>query len=87
MVALAVAPTALEISSGISHCRRTDVDHLLHVVSPFARESIVCRSFHLATVIVLLASKIQSGAVGYGGNAYDLDTSLGDRRAGDILDQ
>ena len=31
--------------------------HLLHVVSPFARESLVCCSFPLATVVVLFAAR------------------------------
>jgi malonate transporter and related proteins len=31
--------------------------HLLHLVSPFARESLVCCSFPLATVVVLFASR------------------------------
>jgi malonate transporter and related proteins len=34
--------------------------HLLHVVSPFARESLVCCSFPLATVVVLFAAKYKS---------------------------
>lgn len=33
---------------------------LLHVVSPFARESLVCCSFPLATVVVLFAAKYKS---------------------------
>jgi predicted permease len=31
--------------------------HLLHVQSPFAREALVCCSFPLATIVVLLAAK------------------------------
>jgi predicted permease len=34
--------------------------HLLHVVSPFARESLVCCSFPLATVVVLFAARYKS---------------------------
>ena len=34
--------------------------HLLHVVSPFSRESLVCCSFPLATVVVLFAAKYKS---------------------------
>jgi predicted permease len=34
--------------------------HLLHVVSPFAREALVCCSFPLATVVVLFAARYKS---------------------------
>jgi predicted permease len=34
--------------------------HLLHVISPFARESLVCCSFPLATVVVLFAARYKS---------------------------
>jgi malonate transporter and related proteins len=34
--------------------------HLLHVVSPFARESMVCCSFPLATVVVLFAARYKA---------------------------
>jgi predicted permease len=34
--------------------------HLLHVVSPFARESLVCCSFPLATVVVLFAARYKA---------------------------
>jgi malonate transporter len=34
--------------------------HLLHVQSPFAREALVCCSFPLATIVVLLAAKYQA---------------------------
>jgi predicted permease len=34
--------------------------HLLHVQSPFARESLVCCSFPLATIVVLLAAKYKA---------------------------
>lgn len=34
--------------------------YLLHVVSPFARESLVCCSFPLATVVVLFASRYKA---------------------------
>src|ERR1700676_879150 len=34
--------------------------HLLHVQSPFAREALVCCSFHLATMVVLLAAKYKA---------------------------
>jgi len=34
--------------------------HLLHVVSPFAREALVCCSFPLATVVVLFAARYRS---------------------------
>ena len=34
--------------------------HLLHVVSPFARETLVCCSFPLATVVVLFAARYKS---------------------------
>jgi predicted permease len=34
--------------------------HLLHVVSPFARESLVCCSFPLATVVVLFAAQYKA---------------------------
>jgi malonate transporter and related proteins len=34
--------------------------HLLHVQSPFAREALVCCSFPLATIVVLLAAKYKS---------------------------
>lgn len=34
--------------------------HLLHVVSPFARETLVCCSFPLATVVVLFAAKYKA---------------------------
>jgi predicted permease len=34
--------------------------HLLNVVSPFARESLVCCSFPLATVVVLFAARYKS---------------------------
>ncbi|HTF67410.1 MAG TPA: AEC family transporter [Edaphobacter sp.] len=34
--------------------------HLLHVVSPFAREALVCGSFPLATVIVLFAARYKA---------------------------
>ena len=34
--------------------------HLLHVVSPLARESLVCCSFPLATVAVLFASRYKA---------------------------
>jgi malonate transporter and related proteins len=34
--------------------------HLLHVVSPFARESLVCCSFPLAIVVVLFASRYKA---------------------------
>jgi len=34
--------------------------HLLHVESPFAREALVCCSFPLATIVVLLAAKYKS---------------------------
>jgi malonate transporter len=34
--------------------------HLLHVQSPFAREALVCCSFPLATIVVLLAAKYKT---------------------------
>jgi malonate transporter and related proteins len=34
--------------------------HLLHVVSPFAREALVCCSFPLATVVVLFAARYKA---------------------------
>jgi len=34
--------------------------HLLHVQSPFAREALVCCSFPLATIVVLLAAKYKA---------------------------
>lgn len=34
--------------------------HILHVVSPFARETLVCCSFPLATVVVLFAARYRS---------------------------
>ncbi len=34
--------------------------YLLHVESPFAREALVCCSFPLATIVVLLAAKYKS---------------------------
>jgi malonate transporter len=34
--------------------------HLLHVISPFARESLVCCSFPLATVVVLFAARYKA---------------------------
>jgi predicted permease len=34
--------------------------HLLHVVSPFAREALVCCSFPLATVVVLFAARYEA---------------------------
>jgi len=34
--------------------------HVLHVVSPFAREALVCCSFPLATVVVLFAGKYKA---------------------------
>jgi predicted permease len=34
--------------------------HALHVVSPFARESLVCCSFPLATVVVLFAARYKA---------------------------
>lgn len=34
--------------------------HILHVVSPFARETLVCCSFPLATVVVLFAARYKS---------------------------
>jgi hypothetical protein len=34
--------------------------HLLHVVSPFARESLVCCSFPLATGVVLFAARYKA---------------------------
>jgi predicted permease len=34
--------------------------HLLHVVSPFARETLVCCSFPLATVVVLFAARYKA---------------------------
>jgi malonate transporter and related proteins len=34
--------------------------HLLHVQSPFAREAVVCCSFPLATIVVLLAAKYKA---------------------------
>ena len=34
--------------------------HLLHVVSPFAREALVCCSFPLATIVVLFAARYKS---------------------------
>ena len=34
--------------------------HLLHVESPFAREALVCCSFPLATIVVLLAAKYKA---------------------------
>jgi predicted permease len=34
--------------------------HVLHVVSPFARETLVCCSFPLATVVVLFAAKYKA---------------------------
>jgi malonate transporter len=34
--------------------------HLLHVVSPFAREALVCCSFPLATVVVLFAARYRT---------------------------
>src|SRR5258705_9748055 len=34
--------------------------HLLHVHSPFAREALVCCSFPLATIVVLLAAKYKA---------------------------
>jgi malonate transporter len=34
--------------------------HLLHVQSPFAREALVCCSFPLATIVVLLAAKFKT---------------------------
>jgi malonate transporter len=34
--------------------------HLLHVISPFAREALVCCSFPLATVVVLFAARYKS---------------------------
>ena len=34
--------------------------HFLHVISPFAREALVCCSFPLATVVVLFAARYKS---------------------------
>jgi hypothetical protein len=34
--------------------------HLLHVQSPFARESLICCSFPLSTVVVLFAARYKS---------------------------
>ena len=34
--------------------------HLLHVQSPFAREALVCCSFPLTTIVVLLAAKYKT---------------------------
>jgi len=34
--------------------------HLLHVDSPFAREALVCCSFPVATIVVLLAAKYKT---------------------------
>jgi predicted permease len=34
--------------------------HLLHAQSPFAREALVCCSFPLATIVVLLAAKYKA---------------------------
>ena len=34
--------------------------HLLHVVSPFARETLVCCSFPLATIVVLFAARYKA---------------------------
>ncbi len=34
--------------------------HLLHLQSPFAREALVCCSFPLATIVVLLAAKYKA---------------------------
>lgn len=36
--------------------------HILHVVSPFAREALVCCSFPLATVVVLFAARYKAAA-------------------------
>jgi predicted permease len=34
--------------------------HLLHLDSPFAREALVCCSFPVATIVVLLAAKYKT---------------------------
>jgi predicted permease len=69
-VGLVLASHPVRISSGvlIGSIARVSVQsallfallHLLHVVSPFAREALVCCSFPLATVSVLFAARYKA---------------------------
>jgi predicted permease len=69
-VGLVLASHPVRISSGvlIGSIARVSVQsallfallHLLHVVSPFAREALVCCSFPLATVTVLFAARYKA---------------------------
>jgi predicted permease len=65
---LAAHPVRMSASVIIGSIARVSVQsallfallHLLHVVSPFAREALVCCSFPLATVVVLFAARYRA---------------------------
>ena len=60
---------------------------LLHVVSPFAREALVCCSFPFATVVVLFASRYKAAPSETASMLLIPTLAPGDHGAGNALDQ